>query len=379
MLISPLDVQEHLNDYDWLDEHIHPVYQQIRDGLEYMSSAHGAIELLNLIMPYALTRHDYRRWVNPLYDALLHGMELKDDEIQIQIWSHLGNCFFQMANYKNASTNLNKALERGNLDATPETRLLARIGMLRTKTVYGTRDIEEFIHETLDEARQIASYALLGKLHYTLAVAYAHQAETLKGLGHGQMALACWYQENNEVEKVRSLLALAEICRVAMCFPQASRYLALVPAEAESDYIVGINHYHKGSVLLEQNQLEAALPCLEFALRQFKQMDFPYMTGAAYHALALVQTKLRDFEIARENLRRAIIIWQQIDNAYEQANGVYALGFLEEHADRPDEAASLYRRALELTDRLAVTPALTSLREEIEQRLRELNKRPGPL
>jgi tetratricopeptide (TPR) repeat protein len=320
-------------------------------------------------MPYGLTRHDYTRWQSALYDALLYAMDLRDEEFQIQIWSHLGNYHFQKADYRTASTTFHKALEHCNVDATPEIELLARIGMLRAKTIFATSEIEGFINDTLQAARSIESYHLLGKLYYTLAVAYTHQAETRKALGYGQMALACWYKEHNTAEKERTALALAETSRVAMCFEQARRYLALVPADAENDYLSGIYRYHQGSVLLEQNQIEDALPHVEYALRLFKKLDFPYMTGAAYHLLALVQTKLDDFDIARENLRRAIIIWQRINNVYEQVSGIYALGFLEERANRPAEARSLYIRARELMVKLPDTPLVSELRKEIEAHL----------
>ena len=372
MFFSPLDIEEHINDYDWLDEHIDAILRQISDGLEYMSSAQEAIRQLNLIMPYALTRHDYTRWHDPLYAALLHSMELKDEEFQIQIWSHLGNYHFQKANYHAASITFRKALEHPDIDATPEMELLARIGMLRTKTIFETMDVNQFIKHTLKAARSVKSYPLLGKLYYTLAIAYTHQAETRKALGYGQMALACWYQADNATEKERVALALAEISRVAMCFEQAARYLALVPANADNVYISAIYHYHQGSVLLEKNQLQEALPHIERALRMFKTLDFPYMTGAAYHSLALVQTKLDEFDMARENLRRAIIIWQRIDNAYEQVSGIYALGFLEERAGNSDEARSLYIRACELLDKLTQTLLVNELRKELEDHLSTL-------
>lgn len=374
MVVSLLDLQEHLNDYDWLDEHHNSLHRQIIKDLEYPSSAQQAIDCLNLIMPYALTRHDYGRWLNPLYDALLHGMELKDDEIQIQIWAHLGNCLFQRANYRSASANFRKALERCDLDATPETLLLARIGMLRTKTIFESRDIDRFIDEALDAAQAIANYHLLGKLHYTLAVSYGHQGETEKGLGHGQVALACWYQEKNTVEIERTALALAEICRVAKCFAQAGRYFDLVHPGSEDIYITGISHYHRGSVLLETDQFAEAQNALEQALQHFIKLDFPYMTAATHHTLALVQTKRDTFDDARANLRRALILWQEVDNMFQQVNCVYALGFLERRASNPHEARRLYQRALQLAEGLPKTQTLLELVQELETELTELGQ-----
>ena len=131
MSVSPLDLQEHLNDYDWLDDHLDQVYIQIARGLNGRSaSAVEAIETLNLIMPYALTRADYKRWENVLYDALLCAMDLSNTDFQIQVWSHLGACLFQSGNYQTASDAFSKALARTDRNVTIENRLLARIGIL---------------------------------------------------------------------------------------------------------------------------------------------------------------------------------------------------------------------------------------------------------
>lgn len=373
MMVGSLpDLTDHLNDYDWLDEHIDDFFQQITGGLEYPSSAQEAIGFLNLIMPYALTRHDYIRWLNTLYEALLHAMNLKDEEIQIQIWSHLGNCLFQKGDYKSATTTFEKALQRSEIEATPETVLLASIGMLRTKTIYETYDIHTFIAETLDAAREVDNYHLLGQLHHTLAVAYGHQAETQKALGHGQIALACWYREANQTEKERTILILAEVCRVAMRYGQAARFLDLIEPGTENAYMTGCMYYHRGSAMLETGQLDDARMELEQALELFRTLDFPYMTGAAHHVLGLIQTKLNDHASAHKNLRHALITWQKLDNSFQQVSCIYAIGFLEEYSGRIEEARSLYERALELSVDLPASPALTDLCAELNDRLSKL-------
>ena len=186
------------------------------------------------------------------------------------------------------------------------------------------------------------------------------------------MALACWYKLGNKEEKTRTLLELAEICRVAMCYEQAVRYLTLVNGEADNLYYSAIHQYRQGSVCFERNDLEEARAYFEMALKQVKILDFPHLIGAAHHALALVQTKQGDYDAARNNLRRALIIWQQTDVQYEQVNGVYALGFLEEKAGNYPMARQLYGEGLKLIENLPPSPMVDDLRAEITEHLKGL-------
>ncbi|HLV36129.1 MAG TPA: tetratricopeptide repeat protein [Spirillospora sp.] len=369
---TALDVQEHSDDYAWLAEHIDPIYRQISNDINYDHRAAVTIELLNAIMPYALTRPDYRRWDFLLYDALSHAMILRDEEYQIQIWSHLGSSYLQYGQYRSASDAFGKALTRVADHATPELHLLARIGMLRVEAVSQTRDIQGFIAETLAAAQAIVNYRLLAKLHYTLALVYLHQAETCRALGHGQMALCYWHQLGNDREVERTLLLLAEACRVAMRPEMAARYLEQVTPGAGDTYRQAAHYYQQGAVLLESGHLTEAESMLQRALSLFKSLDFPYYTGASHHTLGLTQTKLGQYAEARRNLRRALIIWQKMDNRFQQANAVYALGFLDERMGNRDSAGQLYKQALALCERIPDSPLLRDLRADITRQRENL-------
>lgn len=373
MSVSPLDLQEHLNDYDWLDDHLDQVYIQIARGLNGRSaSAVEAIETLNLIMPYALTRADYKRWENVLYDALLCAMDLSNTDFQIQVWSHLGACLFQSGNYQTASDAFSKALARTDRNVTIENRLLARIGILHSKAIFATQDIDQFIAETLIFAREIANDRMLATLHYSLAVAYLHQAETRRALGHAQVALSHWMWLENHEEQQRTALLLAEICRVARSFPHAAHFLELVKPGAKDAYHSAILNYHQASVLLENKQHQAAVDRYADALEGFMSLDFPYMTGAAHHALALAQTKVGDITSARHHLRQALIIWQKLEIEFQQANGVYALGFLEAIAENHETARGFYQQALQMAESLPDSPLVSDLCADIREDMDKL-------
>ncbi len=370
MPLNPLDVQEHMDDYMWLDEHLDDMFEQIRAGLQNDPLPADTIQLLNTIMPYALTRTDYRRWDPLLYDAVLQVINLRDTENHILIWSHLGSSYLQNGRYRSASEAFDNALRRADYAQTPETRLLARIGMLRAQTIFQTSDIDLFISQTLDETRDMVNYRLLGRLHFVLALAYTHQGRTPQALGHGQIALCYWDQLHNMDEVERCALLLAETCRVAQCYSQAERYLQLVEPTTGDAYKLAIYHYQQGALLLEQNQLDDAKVRFQQAVTAYRHLnDFPYFTAASQHALGLVETKLQLYDSARRNLRRALILWQEMDNRFQQVNAVYALGFLEEKAGQFTKAQHLYQQALAVCATLPVSPMLDELRRELEEHL----------
>src|SRR5690606_57759 len=99
---------------------------------------------------------------------------------------------------------------------------------------------------------------------------------------------------------------------------------------------------------------------------------FPYYTGASHHTLGLTQTKLGQYAEARRNLRRALIIWQKMDNRVQQANAVYALGFLDERMGNRDSAGQLYKQALALCERIPDSPLLRDLRADITRQRENL-------
>ncbi|MBZ0303981.1 MAG: hypothetical protein K8J31_29855, partial [Anaerolineae bacterium] len=318
MCVNVYEIQEHIDDHTWLDARINCLHEHIETGIRSNTTAVESIQLLNTIMPYALTRTDYRRWEPLLLDALLHAMDLKDEESQIQIWAHLGSSYLQSGRVRTAAEAFRKSLARITQDATPETKLLARIGMLRAQAVTQASDIQQFIEETLTEARCVVNYHLRGRLHFAVGMIYTHMGQTQQALGHAQIALACWHQLHNSKEFERSALLLTEACRIAMCYQQAARYQELVHPGTEDLYKQAVYHYQRGAILLEQDQLRAAGSEFQRALANYQMLDFPYLTGATYHALGLVQTKLNDFKGARDSLRYALTIWQEMENQFQQ-------------------------------------------------------------
>ena len=85
-----VDLRNHRDDYEWLATHLDQIHNEISQKLDSNLHAIDAIEMLILVMPYAITRKDYLRWEPLLYEGLQHAMTLRDNEFLIQLWANLG-------------------------------------------------------------------------------------------------------------------------------------------------------------------------------------------------------------------------------------------------------------------------------------------------
>lgn len=365
------DIRNHKDDYTWLATHVDTIYGEIRQGLARDNTAQTAIEMLILAIPYVTTQAEAQRWEELLNEALRHAMILADNESLIQLWAGLGEIHLQHARYRSASKAFEIAFRRATSTTEVETMLLARIGMLRTHIIYSKQDIEIFIHDSLCMAREINNRPLIARLHSTLAVAYAHQARTQQALGHGQVALAYWY--DHPLERNRTLIMLAETCRIANLLARAVWYLEQVTPAYDDSYEDALEAYARGATLVELLRPAEALHWLEYARTHFAALERRYMTGATYQTIALAQIDLKQFEQARANLRQALIIWEQVDNQYQRAEAVYTLAYLYHTSQQPNEASDLYNFALEIAEKLVPSPMVDGLIVRIKDDLDRLN------
>jgi tetratricopeptide (TPR) repeat protein len=96
------------------------------------------------------------------------------------------------------------------------------------------------------------------------------------------------------------------------------------------------------------------------------------MAGAAQHALGLVFIELHLYKDAYRHLRRALVTWQKIENCYQQAELVYALGYWHHCQGQLSQAQALYRDALALSLSIVASPLLTDLKRRLQEDLDQL-------
>jgi tetratricopeptide (TPR) repeat protein len=371
------DLRRHGNDCNWVNRNFDLLYEAVMHGLGYERRAHLAIEAINILFPCVIHRDDYRRWEVALYDALGHAQNMHNSEIKALVWEKLGENFLKYGARKAADNAFENANAYAEDAGSPEMLLLARIGSIRNEGIYKRRDFHELVAEILQLCRQVTHPELIAGAHSALTLAYMFRFETPQALGHGQMAYALWHQLKNAAQKAEMAFTMAEACRVAKRFEQAERFSNLGKTN-----LSGTDYAHKSAVfayqtgvlyLTQKKDYETAEEWFGLALEKFSHLDFPYLTGAAHHALGIAQTELGKFGEASSNLKTALIQWRQLQNWHEQASVNHAIGYLEHKQQKFDQARRHYEWANALAQYLPDSPARQSLIDEINDDLNKLD------
>lgn len=363
-------------DCRWVERNLDLLAEAITHGLCYEHYAQKAIEALNIIFPCVIERDDYRRWEPLLYDALNHAHNLRDTEYQAQVWAQLGQNYLKFGMRRAAATAFISATGHADAAQSPEMMLRGRIGMLRTQALYRRTDFNHVVHEIRALCRQIHDQDLHAQAYYALALAYLFRSETRQALGYGQMAYAIWHQLKNGAQKANVAFTLAEVCRLEGCFALSERFSNL-----GKTHLAGTDYAHKSAVfayqtgaryLMEKSEYDAAEEWLQIALNKLDGMAYPYLIGAAHHALGIAQTERGKFSEALCNLKAAFSTWCRLDNWHEQASVCHAMGYLAFRQGKRNQAARLYRRARLLALDLPESAARQKLLDEIDDDVRKL-------
>lgn len=366
-----LEYARHAGDCRWVSEHIDRLYDVIARAISYRQIAVSGIELLNAIFSCIIARDDYRRWRQILVDALLHAQNLRDNEFQMQLWAELGQNNLQFGLRKEAYEAFTMTSERGEDYDAPEMELLGKIGQVRTQAIYQKGHYKDLVPEILALAKQIDKPFFHAMTHSALSLGYTLRHETLQALEHGQIAYIWWYKLNNYDQKADTAFLMAQACRLASRIEQSNRYIRLAEKQIQNpDHVrkLAVSDYTRGSVELEghKNPAEAEKWFLS-ALERFSRLDYPYLTAATHHALGVTQTKLGKFADARSNLKAALSTWSDLNNKFEQASVIYAIGFLRFRQQKTGSALRWYNRCLKMLEGIADSPS----RQQLETRLHE--------
>lgn len=373
------DLGKHGGDCGWVERNIELLYEAILYGLSHDRLAQDAIEALNLIFGCVIQRDDYRRWEPLLYDALQHAHLLNDTTYQTQIWTQLGQNFLKYGERKAAANAFDRATQHADEIPSAEDILRGRIGSLRTAAIYERDDFAQLAQEILALCRQTASQDLLASAHTSLALAYSFRHESVKAIGHGLTAYALWHHLKASAQKAEVAFTLAESCRLVGLFSQSARFTQIAQSNllnSDHNHKLAVAWYQTGVLYLTDKQdFVTAESWFQAALDNFIRLkNYPYLTGATYHALGLAQTETGRFQPALDNLRTALIYWRKMENRYERAGVCHAIGYLASKLPRLHQARYWYQRARKLAEQLPESPAKDKLLSEIDKDRDQLNQ-----
>lgn len=366
----------HGADYAWLGDHYDRLCEQIHDELRTPGVVGTALEKLDVIIHYVISREDLDRWCKPLYDALLVTMNAADEAQQMRVWSHLGSIYLRSGNYRSASQTLAMALKLPETALTQDTMLLARIGWLSLRGIFYAHDIDIFIMETLDAAQYTQRQDLRAWLYFNIGQVYNHLARTVEAMSYLQCAYVLWHGLANKRQQRNALLAMAEACRVGGRSELSMRYIKLAGEEHSEAYGDGIRCYHEGTLLIKTAHYDEAARTLEQALALFQAIKYPYLIASARHALGIAYTYLGFYDQAQEQLEAALTEWAKNNHLYQHAAVVHALGYLFQMQEDFATARRQYQDALQLLAELPAAPVIVKQRQDIEDDLLSLPDSP---
>lgn len=340
--------------------HEDELFDIIQQGLDDPPQFHESIRLLIHIYPYFVKVHSHvEKWRPLLLNALLPSQDLKDADLQIQLYCLMGESALLEGDSDFARRSFQIALKRAEEKQIQEMVVATVAGLLKLQwfDIGGQINIS-LITNALTLSSQMRNWALRAELHEALAYAYVRIGETAQGLGYAQMAYVFRYLSGNTTEIglgawILSLafLRAASNLESRPCLEKAAHFLEIAQTNlARSEYAwqYTLLTYEQGHIHLELEDYQEAEQCFLETLNEALSLNRPQHIVIAYHSLGLTQSKLRHYDEARKNLTSALEIWSSLHNSYEYANCLHALGDLEKRAGNTDTARQHLLEALSI-------------------------------
>jgi tetratricopeptide (TPR) repeat protein len=371
----------HHQDFAWLSENIEEIYEALRADIHRPPTLHRAIDTLLLIYPYLLTRNDLHRWTMLLDDALSEATDrLRDETMQMRLYQHIGQSYTRLGQPQTARVAFGAALVRAEEQKLHDSMLKAYIGLFQIQMY---RQVSDFTPELIQKALALANthsdWAVRAALYQAIAFGYNYRRETMMTLGYGQTAYAYYNALGNKAEMARTAYELASACRQAKRFDQAQRFLEQAKtlyAQTHEKLQYTLTTYEQGAVYVEQGLYEEAEQWMTTALDELVRLEPPHYkvhsVAVCYQGLALAQIGLKKYDEARSNLEIALGMWQRLDNKYELASTLNALGYITGRQGQKEAALEDFRKALRLCDELPDSASKHYLIDNLRASIREL-------
>jgi tetratricopeptide (TPR) repeat protein len=367
-------VQDHGGDSQWLTSQEEALFSVIYDGLHSHATFHAAVEILIMVFThFAMVLYHVQRWSSLLLDALLEAQTLRDSEMQIRIFTLLGQSYIMRGKSAAAQDALLIALNRAQEGNFKEMMLTAYIILIRTMYVNAPQTLEaDTVLKALALADEVKNSDLKATLYGALALVYSRSDDTSQQvLAYAQTSYAYWYGAHNELEMARMAYLLVGVYRLVGRLDHAGQWLertAKLFEKTEFQRQYTLLAYEQGTLYLLQEENEAAEQWLKMSLEEARKIDSQEYMASAYHALGLVYTNLQRYDEAQSQLQEAITQWRAVGDFFELASAYEARAYLEHKRGNRDEAQRWLETALVLCPQIPQE----NQRAHREKKIREL-------
>jgi tetratricopeptide (TPR) repeat protein len=369
--------QQHMGDDRWLATHENDLHDVTRRGIYTPHELQIAVELLNLIFPhYALKLFHTARWSERMFDALMQAMDLRDNDMLMEIYRNLGESKLVAGESNSAQEAFINALKRARDGEAKPAMLAASIGLIRLQALnLEDNFLGNLFSSALDLSYEVQDETLTAILHQALCLAYLTSRQESKALEYGQTAYGYWSGQKNTLEMAKTAFLLSSTYRSARQFKLAATWLDLAAEHFEdTEYIRQhvLIAYERGVQYREQDNLDAAQQWLEITLQEAITINWVAYIALSHHMLGIIQGKLGQYEKSEVNLKQSLHYWQNLNDVYEFTAVHHAMGWLEIKRQNYPEARHWLNRGLDLCERIPNAFQRTYMERLIRETIQEI-------
>ncbi len=370
-------------DRSWLLPHEQQLVGVVRKSLNTDREFRDGIGLLKEVVPYFLfvLFHD-EFWFPILMDALVQAYNMQDKKLQIQILRFIVEVDTQRGNHLEANEKLSVAL-RSNVNMPPEMLVQAYTSLFKLQWFDLNNPVTtQLVDQAMEAERLITDPDLKAGMHNELARAFARLGNMSKALAHAQQAYVFWNSLENHPGKGRGAFTLATIYaytgymeHAPACFKKAEHFLSIAKEAIDhTDYVWKrtLLAYESGVQCLHRKEGEKAVDWMRVALREAELLNVPHYLAAAHHSMGLAQTMVKQYAESRESLKTAIELWKQLQNDFDRASAMQAMGYLEGLDGHKGQALIYLNEAMDICMGLMDTPQRQMMVNLIQESIDEL-------
>ena len=330
---------------NWLALYENKLLAVLHQGLNRERQFRKSYDLLTLVFPYfALSLSHIEQWSPLLRDALLMAQDIKDNDLQVNVFRWMGEAYLKIGKHQSARDVFSTALERAEAGQIDDMKVAVYTGLFKLQWFDLKQTLTQtLVKQALETAERIQNRAFQADLFDALASAYTRLMETAIALGYGQTAFTYWKSLNDHSGIGRAAYTLATLYMQIGQHKDDKRFLsnAISYLEIAHDELAQTDDmwqyplltYQQAGIYFQLEDFEAAASWFQQSLSEAESMNSPHYVVIAQHGLGLAQSKLAQYTSARRNLHLALKHWDELKNSYEKSSVLAGLADLELRAN----------------------------------------------
>lgn len=348
------DISANRDDWAWLQKHCNDVYHAIRQAYTWSQLTQRATRALLDISRHMLAQPDpQRRWWKLYFEALNDAFLRKDNLIIGEIYAYYGQATLLRGDVEQARDAFNKVIhdlgDALNHDTwtthdwtLAEKAMLAYIGLVKVETwdYSGQLDLS-IIDAALALAHRLNDRLLTDLLYQSLAGVYGHWGDSEKAVGYALTSLGYSYRRGDYPHALATAVMLAAAYRnvgLLDAAHDALKFAHRLVERANYPHAAGLAAYEQGVLEYYRANFEASEQWVLHASQIFEALQARRQSTMTEHLLGSIALERGQYALAEQRLTKALAMWQEFSNTYQQSSILYDLADLSLRAGRVTHA-----------------------------------------